>query len=82
MKKASSALEAATFPSYDDATTKGKPKIAVPTLQQSFEKVNPHQTAEGKRYIDDKNKSGAKALKMSPPGLPLPEDSGSSLCRF
>ena len=82
MEKASSALEAATFPSYDDATTKDKPKIAVPTLQQSFEEVNPHQTAGGKRYIDDTNKSGARALKMSPPALPLPEDSGSRLRHF
>ena len=60
MEKASFALDAADFPSYGDTTTKGKPKIEIPDLEQSFENVP----------IVHDDKAGAKALEMSPPALP------------
>ncbi len=66
MERASYALDADDFPSYGDTTTKGRPEIKDPVLQQSFEEKAPAN--------DDDNKAGAKALERSPPALPPPED--------
>ena len=80
MEKASTAFDAANFPSYGDTTIKGRPKIEDPILQQSFEEVAPGN--------DYDNKAGAKALERSPPTLPPKGDpwyqsnSGGSMQRI